>query len=124
MRGKISPLVIDALASLAAIAIDRHQWFDKEERMETTNQGEQLRATVMDALAQVRALTFAVVVVAVTPDPLTGTFGSTLLAVVEMLSAVEDSAPTFVGFKDTFTVQLAPPARALFVQAPVGLTTV
>ena len=51
VRGKISPLVIDALASLAAIAIDRHQWFDKEERMETTKQGEQLRATVMDALA-------------------------------------------------------------------------
>lgn len=51
MRGKLSPLVVDALASLAAIAIDRHQWFDKEERAETSKRGEQLRATVMDALA-------------------------------------------------------------------------
>jgi two-component system sensor histidine kinase KdpD len=51
VRGKLSPLVVDALASLAAIAIDRHQWFDKEERAETSKRGEQLRATVMDALA-------------------------------------------------------------------------
>jgi two-component system sensor histidine kinase KdpD len=51
VRGRLSPLVVDALASLSAIAIDRHQWFDKEERTETAKQGEQLRATVMDALA-------------------------------------------------------------------------
>jgi two-component system, OmpR family, sensor histidine kinase KdpD len=35
VRGKLSPLVVDALASLAAIAIDRHQSFEKEERAET-----------------------------------------------------------------------------------------
>jgi len=51
VRGKLNPLVVDALASLAAIAIDRHQWFDKEERTEIAKKGEQLRATVMDALA-------------------------------------------------------------------------
>lgn len=51
VRGKLSPLVVDALASLAAIAIDRHQWFEKEERAENANKGEQLRAAVMDALA-------------------------------------------------------------------------
>jgi len=51
VRGKLSPLVVDALASLAAIAIDRHQWFDKEERAENAKKGEQLRATVLDALA-------------------------------------------------------------------------
>jgi two-component system sensor histidine kinase KdpD len=51
VRGKLDSLVIDALASLAAIAIDRHQWFDKEERAETAKKSEQLRATVMDALA-------------------------------------------------------------------------
>ncbi|MGA3081805.1 MAG: ATP-binding protein [Terracidiphilus sp.] len=51
VRGKLSPLVVDALASLAAIAIDRHRWVDKEERAETAKKGEQLRATVMDALA-------------------------------------------------------------------------
>lgn len=51
VRGKLSPLVVDALASLAAIAIDRYQWFEKEERAETAKNSEQLRAGVMDALA-------------------------------------------------------------------------
>jgi two-component system sensor histidine kinase KdpD len=51
VRGKMNPLVTDALAALAAIAIDRHLWFEKEERAETAKKGEQLRATVMDALA-------------------------------------------------------------------------
>ncbi|MFZ1087540.1 MAG: ATP-binding protein [Terracidiphilus sp.] len=51
VRGEISPLVVDALASLSAIAMDRHQWFDKEERTETAKKDEQLRAAVMDALA-------------------------------------------------------------------------
>ena len=51
VRGKLSSFVGDALASLAAIAMDRHKWFDKEERTETAKKGEQLRATVMDALA-------------------------------------------------------------------------
>ena len=51
VQGKLSSLVVDALASLAAIAIDRHQWVEKEERAETAKKGEQLRATVMDALA-------------------------------------------------------------------------
>jgi two-component system sensor histidine kinase KdpD len=51
VRGKLSPLVVDALASLAAIAIDRLQSFEKEDRAETASKGEQLRAAVMDALA-------------------------------------------------------------------------
>ena len=50
IRGKVSPLVADALASLAAIAIDRHQSFEKEEKAEAASRGEQLRAAVMDAL--------------------------------------------------------------------------
>ena len=51
VRGNLSSLLIDALATLAAIAIDRHQWIEKEERAENASKGEQLRATVMDALA-------------------------------------------------------------------------
>ena len=50
-RGKLSPLVVDALASLAAIAIDRHQSFEKEEKANTARKSEELRAAVMDALA-------------------------------------------------------------------------
>jgi two-component system sensor histidine kinase KdpD len=51
VRGKLSPIVVDALAALAAIAIDRHQSFESEERAEAAKKGEQLRAAVMDALA-------------------------------------------------------------------------
>ncbi len=51
LRGDLSPLLIDALATLAAIAIDRHQWIEKEERAENASKGEQLRGAVMDALA-------------------------------------------------------------------------
>ena len=51
VRGDLNPLVVDALASLAAIAIDRHESIEKEERAETASKGEQLRAAVMDALA-------------------------------------------------------------------------
>jgi two-component system sensor histidine kinase KdpD len=50
VRGRLSPLVVDALASLSAIAIDRHQSFEKEERADAAKRGEQLRAAVMDSL--------------------------------------------------------------------------
>jgi len=51
VRGGLSPLIVDALASLAALAMDRHESFEKEERAEDASKGEQLRAAVMDALA-------------------------------------------------------------------------
>jgi two-component system sensor histidine kinase KdpD len=51
IRGKLSPLVMDALASLAAIAMDRYQGFENEERAETAKKSEQLRGAVLDALA-------------------------------------------------------------------------
>jgi two-component system, OmpR family, sensor histidine kinase KdpD len=51
LRGTLSPLVVDALGSLAAIAIDRQRSFENEERAEAASKGEQLRAAVMDALA-------------------------------------------------------------------------
>lgn len=51
VRGKLRPLVVDALTSLAALAIDRHQSFENEDRAESAKRSEQLRAAVMDALA-------------------------------------------------------------------------
>lgn len=51
VRGKLRPLVMDACASLAAIAIDRYQSFEKEERAESSRKGEELRSAVMDSLA-------------------------------------------------------------------------
>ena len=50
VRGNLSPLVVDALASLSAIAMDRHKSFEKEEEADEARRGEQLRAAVMDAL--------------------------------------------------------------------------
>lgn len=50
-RGELSPLVVDALAALAAIALDRHKSFENEERSENARQSEQLRSAVLDALA-------------------------------------------------------------------------
>jgi two-component system sensor histidine kinase KdpD len=51
VRGKLSPLVVDGLAALAAIAIDRHKSIESEDRAEAAMRSEQLRAAVMDALA-------------------------------------------------------------------------
>ena len=51
VRGRLSQLVVDALAALCAIALDRQQSFEKETRAEMARQSEQMRATVMDALA-------------------------------------------------------------------------
>jgi two-component system sensor histidine kinase KdpD len=51
VRGGLSPLIVDALASLAAMAIDRHQSFEKEARAENASKAEQLRAAVMDSMA-------------------------------------------------------------------------
>jgi two-component system sensor histidine kinase KdpD len=51
MRGDISPLVANALASLTAITLDRCVTFEKESRIEAAHQSEQLRAAVLDSLA-------------------------------------------------------------------------
>jgi two-component system sensor histidine kinase KdpD len=51
IRGNLNPLVVDALANLAALAVDRYQSFEKEELAENARKSEVLRAAVMDALA-------------------------------------------------------------------------
>jgi two-component system sensor histidine kinase KdpD len=50
LRGKLHPLVVDALAALTAIAFDRYQSFEKEEQADEAKRGEQLRTAVMDSL--------------------------------------------------------------------------
>jgi two-component system sensor histidine kinase KdpD len=47
----LSPLAIDGLAALAAIAMERCQAYEKEERAETAVEREHLRGAVLDALA-------------------------------------------------------------------------
>lgn len=51
IRGQLSSLVMDALASLAAITLDRWVSFEKESRIEAAHQSERLRAAVLDSLA-------------------------------------------------------------------------
>ena len=51
IRGTLEPLVADALASLAAITLDRCVSFEKETRIEAAHQSERLRAAVLDSLA-------------------------------------------------------------------------
>jgi two-component system sensor histidine kinase KdpD len=51
IRGKVSPLVTDALAALAAITLDRCVSFEKENRIAAAHQSERLRAAVLDSLA-------------------------------------------------------------------------
>lgn len=50
-RGNTSPLTNNAIASLVAITFDRYRAFANESRIETERQTEQLRSTVLDALA-------------------------------------------------------------------------
>lgn len=51
MRGDLEPLAADALASLAAITLDRCASFEKESQIEAAHQSERLRAAVLDSLA-------------------------------------------------------------------------
>jgi two-component system, OmpR family, sensor histidine kinase KdpD len=51
IRGDIDPLIANSIASLAAIAFERHRSFEKEARTESAHQAEQLRVAVLDALA-------------------------------------------------------------------------
>jgi two-component system sensor histidine kinase KdpD len=51
IRGEVDPLIANAVASLAAIAFERHRSYEKEALAENAKQAEQLRAAVLDALA-------------------------------------------------------------------------
>jgi len=51
IRGRLDPLIANAVASLAALAFDRHRAYENEARAEIARQAEQLRVAVLDALA-------------------------------------------------------------------------
>jgi len=51
IRGSISPLVANALASLTAITLDRYVSLEKERSVEAAHQSERLRTSVLDSLA-------------------------------------------------------------------------
>jgi two-component system sensor histidine kinase KdpD len=47
----LSPIVVDAIASMAALALERSRTLEKETRAQAARQSEQLRTAVLDALA-------------------------------------------------------------------------
>jgi two-component system sensor histidine kinase KdpD len=49
--GDLNPLLVDAIASLSAIALERARSFEKQSHAEAARQSEQLRTAVLDALA-------------------------------------------------------------------------
>jgi two-component system, OmpR family, sensor histidine kinase KdpD len=51
IRGNLGTLVINALASLTAVTLDRCVSFQKENEIEAASKGERLRAAVLDSLA-------------------------------------------------------------------------
>jgi two-component system, OmpR family, sensor histidine kinase KdpD len=51
IRGDLDPLIANSIASLAAIAFERHKSYEKEALAESAKQAEQLRVAVLDALA-------------------------------------------------------------------------
>lgn len=51
IRGEVDPLIANAIASLAAIAFERHRSYESASRAESAQQAEQLRVAVLDALA-------------------------------------------------------------------------
>lgn len=51
IRGNLGTLIINALASLTAVTLDRCVSFQKESQIEAANKGERLRAAVLDSLA-------------------------------------------------------------------------
>jgi two-component system, OmpR family, sensor histidine kinase KdpD len=49
--GNLTPVVVDAITSLVATAMERSRSFEKESRAEAIRYGEQLRKTILDGLA-------------------------------------------------------------------------
>jgi two-component system sensor histidine kinase KdpD len=49
--GELTPMIVDAVASLVANAVERARSFEKESRAEAVRYSEQLRKTVLDGLA-------------------------------------------------------------------------
>lgn len=72
----LSPIVADAIASIAAIAMERSRSLEKETRAEAARQSEQLRTAVLDALAHAFKTPLTTILAASSGLLETGTLGS------------------------------------------------
>jgi two-component system sensor histidine kinase KdpD len=89
IRGNLSPLVVDALASLTAVTLDRCVVFEKESQVEAAHQSERLRAAVLDSLAH--AVKTPLTAIQAATDGLSEV-GKLNPAQEELLALVEDEA--------------------------------
>ena len=93
VRGKISPLALNALASMAAITLDRCVSFDKETRIEAAHQAERLRAGVLDSLAHAFKTPLTAIQTANSGLPEVGELNSTQ---TELVSLVADECAELI----------------------------
>jgi two-component system, OmpR family, sensor histidine kinase KdpD len=89
IRGDLGPLVLDALASLTAVTLDRCVVFAKENAVEAAHQGERLRAAVLDSLAH--AVKTPLTAIQAATDGLSEV-GKLNTAQEELLALIEDEA--------------------------------
>jgi two-component system, OmpR family, sensor histidine kinase KdpD len=89
IRGDLGRLVLDALASLTAVTLDRCVVFAKESQVEAAHQGERLRAAVLDSLAHAVKTPLTAIQAATAGI---GEVGKLNHAQQELLALVEDEA--------------------------------
>jgi two-component system sensor histidine kinase KdpD len=89
IRGEVGRLVLDALASLTAVTLDRCVVFTKESEVEAAHQSERLRAAVLDSLAH--AVKTPLTAIQAATDGLSEV-GKLNPAQEELLSLIEDEA--------------------------------
>ena len=85
----LSPIVADAIASIAAIALERSRSLEKETRAEAARQSEQLRTAVLDALAHAFKTPLTTILAASSGLLETGTLGS---QETELVTLIDDQS--------------------------------
>jgi two-component system sensor histidine kinase KdpD len=86
IRGEVDPLIANAVASLAAIAFERHRSYEKEARAENAKQAEQLRVAVLDALAHAFKTPLTVICTASSGLQEMGTLDETEVELAELIN--------------------------------------
>src|ERR1700722_20057704 len=86
IRGEIDPLIANSIASLAAIAFERHRSYEKEARAESAQQTEQLRVAVLDALAHAFKTPLTVICTASSGLMEMGTLDKTELELADLIN--------------------------------------
>jgi two-component system sensor histidine kinase KdpD len=86
IRGEVDPLIANAVASLAAIALERSRSSEKEARAESAKQAEQLRVAVLDALAHAFKTPLTVICTASSGLQELGTLDQTEVELAELIN--------------------------------------